>query len=271
MSVRARPKEFHDWVSYCNAPAGPKAWPTNAPQRQPRSVPVKYWGVGNESWGCGGDMTPGEYATAYRQFVTQFPVYVRAVPDRHRTRAVTPATWISAGRRDSSRRCRAAIAAPFTASRRTSTPISATTRCASPTSTPPDWYAVLREGLRTEAVIEAHWATMGKYDPDHRTKLVIDEWGVWYKPGEEIAPRLHPEPAGDAARRAAHGDHVRHLQPPRRQDRDGQRGADRSTAFTRSSWRTKTSTRARRPITCSRCIGRTWARSRCRSTCTPTS
>ena len=37
---------------------------------------MRYWGVGNESWGCGGDMKPGEYATQYRQFVTQFPVYV---------------------------------------------------------------------------------------------------------------------------------------------------------------------------------------------------
>ena len=53
---------------------------------------------------------------------------------------------------------------------------------------PSDWYAVLLEGLRTETVIETHWKAMGTYDPDRRTKLVIDEWGVWYKPGEEITP-----------------------------------------------------------------------------------
>ncbi|HEX2344335.1 MAG TPA: alpha-L-arabinofuranosidase C-terminal domain-containing protein, partial [Vicinamibacterales bacterium] len=54
--------------------------------------------------------------------------------------------------------------------------------------TAPDWYAVLLEGLRTESVIQTHWDAMGKYDTQHRTKLVVDEWGVWYKPGEEIAP-----------------------------------------------------------------------------------
>jgi len=43
----------------------------------PEPFRVKYWGVGNESWGCGGDMKPAEYATAYRRFVTQFPVYVQ--------------------------------------------------------------------------------------------------------------------------------------------------------------------------------------------------
>lgn len=37
-------------------------------------------------------------------------------------------------------------------------------------------------------MIEKHWAVMGKYDREHRTKFVIDEWGVWYKPGEEITP-----------------------------------------------------------------------------------
>jgi alpha-L-arabinofuranosidase len=36
---------------------------------------VQYWGVGNESWGCGGTMRPGEYAALYRQFTTQFPSY----------------------------------------------------------------------------------------------------------------------------------------------------------------------------------------------------
>ena len=36
---------------------------------------VRWWGVGNESWGCGGDMSPQEYSTLYRRFVTQFPAY----------------------------------------------------------------------------------------------------------------------------------------------------------------------------------------------------
>ena len=42
--------------------------------------------------------------------------------------------------------------------------------------------------MRLEKVIEDHWAEMGKFDAAHRTKLVIDEWGVWYAPGSEITP-----------------------------------------------------------------------------------
>src|SRR6185295_12942855 len=36
--------------------------------------------------------------------------------------------------------------------------------------------------------IEDHWKEMGKFDAAHRTKLVVDEWGVWYAPGSEITP-----------------------------------------------------------------------------------
>jgi alpha-N-arabinofuranosidase len=52
----------------------------------------------------------------------------------------------------------------------------------------PEWYEVLLRGVRIDKVIESHWQEMGKFDPKRRTKLVVDEWGVWYKPGEELAP-----------------------------------------------------------------------------------
>jgi alpha-N-arabinofuranosidase len=52
----------------------------------------------------------------------------------------------------------------------------------------PEWYEVLLRGVRLEKVLEDHWNEMGKYDAAHRTKMVVDEWGVWYAPGSEIAP-----------------------------------------------------------------------------------
>ena len=51
-----------------------------------------------------------------------------------------------------------------------------------------EWYSVLDSGRRINEVIERHWAAMG--GPEHRTKLVIDEWGTWYAPqSERLAPR----------------------------------------------------------------------------------
>jgi alpha-N-arabinofuranosidase len=42
--------------------------------------------------------------------------------------------------------------------------------------------------VRLNKVIEDHWNEMGKFDAAHRTKLIVDEWGVWYAPGSEITP-----------------------------------------------------------------------------------
>jgi len=182
------PKEFHDWVSYCNAPVGTESLAEERTRNGDRDpFGVKYWGVGNESWGCGGDMTPAEYATLYRKFVTQFPAYVTpfliATGPRGHSRDMDLG-WtngffeaMQGGHRSPIQGFSPHFYTDFRNSKM---------RVAD--FTPPEWYAVLREGLRTESVIEAHWAAMSKYDPEHHTKLVIDEWGVWYQPGEEIAP-----------------------------------------------------------------------------------
>ena len=36
---------------------------------------VRYWGVGNESWGCGGKFTPDDYCREYRRFTDWLPEY----------------------------------------------------------------------------------------------------------------------------------------------------------------------------------------------------
>jgi alpha-N-arabinofuranosidase len=36
---------------------------------------VEYWGIGNESWGCGGELTPEEYAQEFRRFTAAYPGY----------------------------------------------------------------------------------------------------------------------------------------------------------------------------------------------------
>jgi alpha-N-arabinofuranosidase len=50
------------------------------------------------------------------------------------------------------------------------------------------WYAVLHKGIHIEKVITDHWAIMEKYDPQHHTRFVIDEWGNWYRGGTELGP-----------------------------------------------------------------------------------
>lgn len=180
------PKEFHDWVSYCNAPAGTVSLADErATNGDKDPFGIRYWGVGNESWGCGGTMRPGEYAAKYREFVTQFPVYkdpflVATGPRGHSADGdIGWTTGFFEGMRGATPP--PGFSLHFYTDLRP-TPLKAGSFDAR------EWYEVLLRGVRLNKVIEDHWNEMGKFDAAHRTKLIVDEWGVWYAPGSEITP-----------------------------------------------------------------------------------
>jgi alpha-N-arabinofuranosidase len=181
------PKEFHDWVLYCNAPLGTVSLAEErARNGSPEPFAIRYWGVGNESWGCGGDMTGGEYATQYRQFVTQFPEYtapflIAAGPRGHS--ADRDLAWTEGffqGLQGHRSRVDGFALHYYTDFRQTAEDGAHFDE--------KGWYAVLQKGALLEDVIEDHWRVMGRYDAEHRTKLVVDEWGNWYRGGTELGP-----------------------------------------------------------------------------------
>jgi alpha-L-arabinofuranosidase len=62
------PEELRDWIEYCNFPSGSTLSDERAANGSPDPFQIRYWGVGNENWGCGGAMRPEEYADIYRRF-----------------------------------------------------------------------------------------------------------------------------------------------------------------------------------------------------------
>jgi alpha-N-arabinofuranosidase len=76
-NVRSLPAEdFYRWVEYCNSPAGSTSLAEQrAASGSPQPYDVRYWGVGNESWGCGGNFTAQEYAVEFRRYTTWVPEY----------------------------------------------------------------------------------------------------------------------------------------------------------------------------------------------------
>ena len=49
-----------------------------------------------------------------------------------------------------------------------------------------DWYELLRLSDAMDTLIDGHWKAMAEFDPAHHIKLVVDEWGPWYRPGSEL-------------------------------------------------------------------------------------
>ena len=64
------PMEMRDWVEYCNFPGDSSLARQRSKNGHPEPFRVKYWGVGNENWGCGGNFDPEDYAAEYRRFTT---------------------------------------------------------------------------------------------------------------------------------------------------------------------------------------------------------
>jgi alpha-N-arabinofuranosidase len=186
-------KDFYEWVEYCNSPAGtttPADRRAAGGDREPFNV--RYWGVGNESWGCGGNFTPEEYAQEYRRFSEWVPRYG------------VPLAFIGSGPNGGdlawSRRFFARLAERGGFGRmwgwglhhyswnvtggRTNDWFQGK---GDAVNYPNDeWYELLNEADRMETLISDHWAIMGEFDRQHRVKLVIDEWGTWFKPGSEV-------------------------------------------------------------------------------------
>lgn len=67
------PEELRNWVEYCNMPSGSTLAEERARNGSPEPFRIRLWGVGNENWGCGGNMRPEVYADHYRRFA----VYIR--------------------------------------------------------------------------------------------------------------------------------------------------------------------------------------------------
>ena len=191
--------DFDRWVEYCNSPEGST---TLADLRGSGGFPdpfrVKYWGVGNESWGCGGNFTPEEYAAAFRRYTNWIPQYgvdlqlIAAGPNSnddswtqqffeemftgsHPDRNPQFTGW--SVHHYASNLSRGKIRNNFHEAHGEALNFDAT-----------DWYELMRETERVEQIMNDQWSIMEEYDPQHMVKLVVDEYGPWYHEGTEVDP-----------------------------------------------------------------------------------
>lgn len=179
-NVRSLPaKDFYQWVEYCNAPAGVTTLSDQraaAGDRDP--FKVRYWGIGNESWGCGGNFTPEEYATEFRKFTAWVPRYG------------LPLSYIAAGPNGGDLDWTTGFFRKLTERGKGQLDhlygfalhyyCGSTGKRNAVDFTTPEWYELLAKADRMESLITSHWAAMGETDPTHKVKLIVDEWGAWH-------------------------------------------------------------------------------------------
>ena len=168
------PQEMRDWVEYCNYPGDSTLSRRRAADGHPEPYRVKYWGVGNENWGCGGNFDPEDYAVQYRRFATYLysfdgaPLYLIACGPSGNNTEWTHRFFEKLGRR---RRINAFAAHYYCGTAGTATEYSVE-----------QWYQLLHRASLIEDLVVQQRAIMDGYDPERRIGLILDEWGTWHPP-----------------------------------------------------------------------------------------
>lgn len=182
-------QEMYEWVEYMT-------FDGNSPmarlrQKNGREQPwqVDYFGVGNESWGCGGNMTPQHYANEYRRYQT----YVRQFNKDHQLQKICCGAnafdyrWT----KKVLETCTEGINYPVMSGLSLhyyTVPRTATGKGSATKFGRDEYYQVLSETLKMEELIKGHSAIMDQFDPEQKIGMIIDEWGTWY----DVEPGTNP-------------------------------------------------------------------------------
>ncbi|HOO28915.1 MAG TPA: alpha-L-arabinofuranosidase C-terminal domain-containing protein, partial [Lachnospiraceae bacterium] len=147
---------------------------------------VDYFGVGNESWGGGGNMTAAYYADEYRRYQTYLKNYNKAVDMK----------LVAVGAPDDRKEwteqvlCEAYKEAPADthgfmdglAVHYYTVPGTWEKKGSATDFTEDEWYGTMRKTMEMDRIIRLHGKIMDKYDPEKKIAMVIDEWGTWLDP-----------------------------------------------------------------------------------------
>ena len=197
-NVRSLPaQEFARWVEYCNSPEGSTTLAEfRAQAGSPQPYNVQYWGVGNESWGCGGNFTAEEYAVEFRRYSAWLPGYGRPLSLVASGPNDEVRSWTRGFLEEIVRKGRGELRNIYGLAlhhyawnlSRGKTNDWEKGKGDAVQFDAVDWYELLREGYSIESMVEGHWQVMSEFDSEHHIKLVVDEWGPWYRPGSEATP-----------------------------------------------------------------------------------
>jgi len=175
-------QEMSQWVEYLNFDGISPMADLRRLNGREGAWGVKYWGVGNENWGCGGNMTADFYADQYRRYAT----FCRNYGDNRLYKIAGGANSEDFGWTETLMK-----KIPHWQMNGISLHYYTTNwgKKGSATGFGEDHYFdVLRMCLHIETAIDRHMEIMDKYDPEKRVALVFDEWGTWY----DVEPGTNP-------------------------------------------------------------------------------
>jgi alpha-N-arabinofuranosidase len=176
-------RELSRWVEYCNFDGLSPMSDLRRKNGRDRPWNVRFWGIGNENWGCGGNMTPEFYADNYRRYACYARDYGAAKLYKI---ACGPSdadyNWTRVLMEKAGRHMNGLALHYYTVPGDWAAKGSATDFDEG------DWFVTMRKACRAAELVRGHGAVMDEFDPDRRVGLVVDEWGTWY----DVEPGTNP-------------------------------------------------------------------------------
>ncbi len=183
-------QEAVEWVQFANHANG-TSYLTDIREKSGRDKPwnVKYWGIGNESWDCGGDMTVDHYINLYRQYATAMTSYGNT--EKLFRIAVGPGTpnyaWTESIMKNiPARRFEGVSIHHYSV-------INWSKKSSSTQFTEEDYFRTMQEAWRMEDLVTKNCEVMDRFDPEKRVALIVDEWGGWYETDPEGGGQLYQQ------------------------------------------------------------------------------
>ncbi|HQX42163.1 MAG TPA: alpha-N-arabinofuranosidase, partial [Niabella sp.] len=178
-------EEMAKWVEYLNSPAVSTITELRKANGREKPWKVTYWGVGNESWGCGGNMTPEFYADLYKRYAT----YTRNYPG-------APLKKIAGGANADDYRWTEVLMKNIPLNQMWGLSLHYYTiptgnwgkKGSATEFDEKEYFNTMKNCLKMEDLVTKHSAIMDKYDKDKKVALVVDEWGIW----TDVEPGTNP-------------------------------------------------------------------------------
>jgi alpha-L-arabinofuranosidase len=178
-------QEMQEWLEYLTS--GGDSPMASWRRRNGREEPwhIKFFGVGNENWGCGGSMRPEYYADEYRRYQT----FARNYGDNRLYKIACGAsdfnyTWTEVLMREAARYMDGLSLHYYTVPGTWESKGSATD------FTEDEWFVTMKKALAMDELVTKHGEIMDRYDPQKRVGIIMDEWGTWYDPEPGTNPHF---------------------------------------------------------------------------------
>ncbi len=177
-------QDLVDWVQYVNSNNKNPMSKLRKINGREKPWNVKYWGVGNEAWGCGGNMVPEYYVNEYRKYATFMTDWTNSDKLFRIASGSNSADyhWTETIMKNIPLNMMEGVALHHYSV------INWNDKGPSTTFNEKEYFTVMQSALFMDSLVTKHAAIMDQYDPQKKIALVVDEWGGWYN----VEPGTNP-------------------------------------------------------------------------------